>query len=518
MTQVAKAPTTDLQQDKETFLAAHNLTKRFPGVVANDHVNFDVRFGEVHALLGENGAGKTTLINMLYGIYAPDEGEMRLAGRLVHFRSPRDAIASGIGLVAQHFLLVRRHTVAENLALGLTGTPFFRPTRGLRSRILELGRHYGLQVDPDAQVRQLSPGEQQRVEILKALMRGAKLLILDEPTGVLTPQEAERLFEVMEAMKREGHAVIFITHKMSEVMAAADRITVLRKGAVVGRLSRNEATPKELARLMVGREVVFERAVAEREPGEAIVRAEDVWARNERGAMMLKGVTFELRRGEILGVAGVAGNGQRELIEVLTGLRALERGRLSLDNNDVSRLGAREFFEAGVAHIPEERSGVGVVPHLSVADNLVLRQYRYPPFSRGPFLNKAAMRRFAEASIRTYDIATPSPGTPARLLSGGNIQKVILARELSGKPGVIVAAHPTYGLDVGATERTHDLLLEGRNRGAGVLLVSEDLDEILHLADRIMVLFAGEVMGIVAAEGADRERLGLMMAGAAREV
>ncbi|CAN5483442.1 ABC transporter ATP-binding protein [soil metagenome] len=506
----------ELQRGVQPFLSVHDVTKRFPGVIANDRVNFSVRSGEVHALLGENGAGKTTLISMLYGLYPPDEGELRVQGRPVRMGSPGDAIKAGVGLVAQHFLLVRRHSVAENLALGLPGTPFFRPARGLKARILELGRRYGLAVDPDAQVGQLSPGEQQRVEILKALMRGAKLLILDEPTGVLTPQEAERLFEVLEAMKREGHAVVFITHKLDEVMAVADRVTVLRKGAVVGQMATAETTTAELARMMVGREVIFAPLRATREPGEVVLTAKDLHARGDRGMPALKGVSFSLRAGEMLGVAGVAGNGQRELIEVLTGLRRLERGTLTLGEQDMSRLDARGLFEAGVAHIPEERLGVGVVPGLSVADNLALRHYRYPPFSRGPILDGGAVRRFAERAIRDYEIATPSPRTPARLLSGGNVQKLILARELSGEPRLVVAAHPTYGLDVGASELTHRLLAAQRERGAGLLLVSEDLDEILRLCDRIMVLFAGESMGIVSAEAADRERLGLMMAGAAR--
>ncbi|MDQ3399071.1 MAG: ABC transporter ATP-binding protein [Deinococcota bacterium] len=494
----------------------HAVTKRFPGVVANDRVSFSVRPGEVHALLGENGAGKTTLISMLYGLYQPDEGEIFLQGQPVRLGSPKDAIAAGIGLVAQHFLLVGRHTVAENIALGLKGTPFFFPTRGLRGRILELGRRYGLGVDPDARVRELSPGEGQRVEILKALMRGAKLLILDEPTGVLTPQEAERLFEVLKAMKSEGHAVVFITHKLGEVMAVADRITVLRKGAVVGQVERTEATTGSLARMMVGREVVFERVKHARAPGEVMLEANDLWAKNDRGVTALKGVSFGLREGEILGVAGVAGNGQRELIEVLTGLRRLERGSLMLAGEEMTGLGVKGLFEAGVAHIPEERNGVGVVPALSVADNLVLRHYRYPPFSKGPFLDGEAVTRFALDSVKDYAIATPSLSTPVRLLSGGNIQKLILARELSGKPALIVAAHPTYGLDVGAAELTHRLLVEGRDRGAGVLVVSEDLEELLRLSDRILVLFSGELMGTVAADAADRGTLGLMMAGAVR--
>jgi simple sugar transport system ATP-binding protein len=493
------------------------ITKRFPGVVANDGVTLELRAGEVHALLGENGAGKTTLISMLYGLYPPDEGEIVLGGKSVRFRSPRDAIAAGIGLVAQHFLLVKRHTVAENIALGLEGTPLVFPLRDLKGRIRAFGERYGLKVDPDARVGELSPGEQQRVEILKALIRGAKLLILDEPTGVLTPQEAERLFTVMDAMKREGHALVFITHKLHEVMRAADRITVLRKGEVVGSMPRAEATPPLLTRLMVGRDVSFERVPLTLEPGEVLLRTEGLMVKSDRGALALKGVDLELRRGEILGVAGVAGNGQRELIETLTGLRKPESGTLKLflkdDEKDLRRLGVLGHYEAGVAHIPEERLGIGVVPALSVSDNLSLRHYRYPPFSRSGLLNPAAMQRFAREAVERYRIATPSIHAPVRNLSGGNIQKLILARELEGEPVLIVAAHPTYGLDVGATELTHRVLAEQRERGAGILLVSEDLDELLRLSNRIAVLFAGEIMGVVDAEEADFETLGRMMVG-----
>ena len=498
----------------------HAITKRFPGVVANDNVSLTLRAGEVHALLGENGAGKTTLISILYGLYNPDEGEITVHGERVAFRSPKDAIRSGIGLIAQHFMLVKKHTVAENIALGLERTPFFFPLRTLKTQIWELGERYGLGVDPDAYVNELSAGEQQRVEILKALVRGAKVLIMDEPTGVLTPQEARNLFGVLARMKEAGHAVIFITHKLSEVLDIADRITVLRKGAVVGALVRREADEKTLARLMVGREVApvrLERTAGERHKG-IVLEAEGLCAQSERDTAALKEVSFRVKRGEILGVAGVAGNGQSELIEVVTGHRPLTAGRLTLAGEDVTTLNSRQRFERGVAHIPEERNGVGVVPTLSVAENLALRHYRYAPMARGPLLSPKAVAHFAERAIETYDIATPSRRTPTRLLSGGNIQKLILARELSNlsersDTSLIVASHPTYGLDVGAAAQVHRALLKERSEGSGVLLVSEDLEELLGLADRIMVMFAGEVMGTVKGEGAEREQLGLMMAG-----
>ena len=490
-----------------------DITKRFPGVLANDQVSLEVRTGEVHALLGENGAGKTTLMNILYGLYQPDEGEIRLKGEPVSFRSPKDAMSRGVGLVAQHFHLARRHTVAENIALGLSDAPFFFPVRSLKKRIAELGERYGLAVDPEARVWHLSPGEQQRVEILKTLIQGAHLLILDEPTSVLTPQEAESLFEVLKTMKAEGEAVVFISHKLDEVMAIADRITVLRKGAVVASLKKSETTPAELAQLMMGREVAALNKKEKLSSSEPILSLQNVWTKNDRGVDGLKGVSFDLRKGEVLGVAGVAGNGQGELIEVLTGLRRATRGAVTLDARDITGLDAKGLLEAGVAHIPEDRNHMGVVPSLSVAENLVLRQYRHKPFSKGALLDWQAVRQFADSSIAEYEVATPSKETPTRLLSGGNVQKLILARELSGEPKLVVAAHPTYGLDVAAAALTQNVLLEQRKRGAGVLLVSEDLDELLKLADRIAVLFAGKLIGVVEVGETDREALGLLMAG-----
>lgn len=508
---MALAPPADL------LLSAHAITKRFPGVVANDSVSLTLRAGEVHALLGENGAGKTTLISMLYGLYPPDDGHLSIYGKPVTLRAPKDAIAQGIGLVAQHFMLVGRHTVAENIALGLPGTPFFRPTRRLKTRIRELGERYGLRVDPDAYIYDLSAGEQQRVEIMKALVRNAKILILDEPTGVLTPQEAAGLFGVVRRMKAQGHGVIFITHKLGEVLDVADRITVLRKGSVVGSLPREGADAKTLARLMVGRDVVLSRVSPPPCGDRTVLELRNVSVRNDRGAEALRNVSFALREGEILGVAGVAGNGQLELAEVVTGHRKVSGGNVKFLGQELGHAGVREHFERGVAHIPEERNGVGVVPSLTVSENLALRHYRYPPFSRGGLLDAGAAQRFAETSVREYGVTTPSLKTRTGLLSGGNIQKVVLARELAARPAgavrLVVAAHPTYGLDVGATEQTHGLLLGEAKRGAGVLIISEDLEELFRLSHRILVLFGGEVMGAVEAETSDREDVGLMMAG-----
>ncbi len=510
----------DRTTETDVLLSARTLTKRFPGVVANDGVSLELRAGEVHALLGENGAGKTTLISMLYGLVSPDEGELSLHGTPVRLRAPKDAIARGVGLVAQHFLLVANHTVAENIALGLPGTPFFRPTRKLKARIRELGERYGLEVDPDAYVGELSAGEQQRVEITKALVRNARILILDEPTGVLTPGEADNLFAVVRRMRAEGHGIIFITHKLGEVLDVADRITVLRKGAVVGSLPRAQADAGTLARLMVGRDVVLARVASPAPKPAVVLELKGVSARNDRGVEALRNVSFGLHEGEILGVAGVAGNGQHELAEILTGHRPVSAGSVTLAGRELGRAGVREHFERGVAHIPEERTGVGALPGLSIGENLTLRHYRYPPFSRLGLLDRGAARRFAEASVREHEVATPSLTTKTGRLSGGNIQKLILARELSQRPGgavkLVVAAHPTYGLDIGATEATHRLLLRERDRGAGVVLISEDLEELFRLSHRILVLFGGVVMGTVTAEGASRENVGLMMAGGAR--
>lgn len=495
------------------LLALRNITKTFPGVLANDRVSLEIRSGEVHALLGENGAGKTTLVNILYGIYQPDDGEILMQGRPVRIRSPRDAIALGVGMVPQHFLLIRRHTVAENVLLGLSGQRFFIPTRNIEKSIEELGARYGLAIDPRARIRELSPSEQQRVEIVKALVRGARILVLDEPTSVLTPQEAQGLFDVMRRMKQQGQAVVFISHKLDEVIGIADRITILRRGRVVGTLPASRADKRSLARMMVGRDVEFRVRREPQRPGDEALRVERLSAEGDRGAAALRGISFTIRSGEILGVAGVAGNGQRELVEVLTGLRRPTGGRILALGGEITNLDAGAIDRAGVAHIPEDRIHMGIVGAMTVAENLVLKHYRRPPYSSGPLLNRAAIGEFARRTIAEYGIATPGPSTPARQLSGGNIQKLILGRELSGHPGLIVAAHPTSGLDVSATEQVHMQLLQRRRDGAAILLVSEDLDEILALSDRIAVMYSGEILGVVPAEEADREGIGLMMMG-----
>ena len=491
------------------------ITKRFPGVVSNDHIDFEAYPGEIHALLGENGAGKSTLMNVLFGIYRVDEGEILVHGQKVRLGSPRDAIRHGIGMVHQHFMLVEVQTVAENVTLGLDESRFFLHLAATKRRIAELGQRYGLQVDPDGRIWQLSVGEQQRVEIVKMLYRGADILIMDEPTAVLTPQETRDLFIILRRIAAEGHAVIFITHKLDEVMSFSDRITVLRGGRVVCTLRTRGTNKETLARMMVGHPIsrVEKPAV---QPGEVVLQIEDLRVHSDKKLPALKGVSLHVGRGEILGVAGVAGNGQRELAEAITGLRRAVGGHIRVGNQELTNCGPRRIIEQGVGHVPEDRLGTGLAPNLTVGDNLIMKEYRQPALCKGPFLNAAPIRRFVTKLMRQFDIVTPSADTPVKLLSGGNLQRTVLAREISALPNVLVAMHPTRGLDIGATESVHKMLLEQRSRGAAILLISEDLDEILALSDRIAVLYEGEVMGVLPAESAEVEKLGLMMAGAWR--
>lgn len=490
------------------------ITKRFPPLtLAIDGVNFSADRGEIHCLLGENGAGKTTLMNILYGIYSADEGEILFDGRHISIRSPRDAIDLGIGMVHQHFLQVQQNTVAENVALGLQCENRLFPLREVRRIISEVSTRYGLEVDPDARIWQLSAGEQQRVEIVKALCRETKVLILDEPTSILTLQEVETLFKVLAQMVSEGKTIIFITHKLDEVMALSNRVSVLRKGRLVATLETSSTTKEELARMMVGKEILFSLERQMVDPGEVILEVVGLKARDDKGLEALNGVSFNVRESEILGIAGIAGNGQKELVEVLTGLRESSSGKMMLMGEDITNRSARSIAERGVAHIPEERVRRGLVPDMSVADNLMLRSYSSPVYSSGFFLDKASITRNAEALITKYEIVTPGPATPGKLLSGGNLQKLILARELSGDPRLVIAVHPTYGLDVGATKQIRELILGQRSRGAAVLLVSEDLDEVIALSDRIAVIFEGQLVGIINSAQAKPHQIGLMMAG-----
>jgi general nucleoside transport system ATP-binding protein len=493
------------------------ITKRFPGVVANDGVDFEAAAGEVHALLGENGAGKSTLSNILTGLYRPDEGEIFLYGRRVEFHAPRDALEAGIGMVHQHFRLVEPFTVAENVVLGDhrgEGRAFRLRRRAIERRVADLSKRYGLAVDPRARIWQLSLGEQQRVEILKALYREARVLILDEPTAVLTPQEAEVLFETLREMAAEGRTVIFISHKLHEVKAVADRVTVLRGGRAIATADAAEATPRSLAALMVGRELAGAGATAAaRAPGTVVLELESVWAAGDRGGAAVRDVSLVVRGGEIVAVAGVAGNGQRELAETVAGIRSPTQGTVRVGGKTLRRGDPRAAIGAGVAYVPEDRLGTGVAPSISIASNLALKSYRERSVSRGPLLRLRRIRDRAIELIRRYRIAAPGPASPARLLSGGNLQKVVLAREFSAVPKLLVAASPTRGLDVGAIETVHEYLRDAAGEGVAILLISEDLDEILTLADRIAVMYEGAIVGDTSRAEASVEEIGLLMAG-----
>jgi general nucleoside transport system ATP-binding protein len=490
------------------------ITKRFPGVVANEDVDFDARAGEVHALLGENGAGKTTLMNVLTGLYRPDEGEIFLNGEPVHFHGPRDALEAGLGMVHQHFRLVEALTVAENFMLGWHEPRVWLGARAGRRQVREVADGLGMRVDPDARIWQLSVGEQQRVEIVKAVFRGSRVLILDEPTAVLTPQEAEQLFDTLRLMAREGHCVIVITHKLHEVMAVADRITVLRGGRKVATVAAAEATHRSLAGLMVGREVAEARRVERQQPiGDVTLEVSGITVAGDRGSLAVKDVSLEVRAGEIVGVAGVAGNGQRELAEAIYGIRDCEAGAVRVDGKTLRAGDPRAAIAARVAHVPEDRLGTGLAPSLSIAANVSLKRYRRPPVSKGPILLLRRMRELALALIQRYDVKAPGPDTPARNLSGGNLQKLVLGREFEGEPRVLIAAQPTRGLDVGAIETVHGYLREAAAKGVAVLLISEDLDEIRALADRVVVMYEGALVGEADPETTGVEEIGLLMAG-----
>jgi len=499
-------------------LQMRGITKRFPGVLANNDVALDLYAGEVLALLGENGAGKSTLMNILVGLYRPDAGEILIRGALVDIRSPYDAARLGIGMVHQNFMLVPTMTVAQNIVLGMSDLAFMPDMRAIEARISELSTRYGLQVDPRAYIWQLSVGEQQRVEILKLIYRGADILILDEPTAVLTPQEAQDLGRILAVMQAEGKSIIFITHKMAEVVAFSDRVCVLRQGQVVATKRTADTNPRELARLMVGREVLFRLDKRTAQPGQPVLTLDAVHATNDKGLPALRGVSLVAHGGEILGIAGVAGNGQQELAEVVTGLRPIKQGKLLINQRDLTHCTSLEAIQAGVSHIPADRVGMGSVGDMAVADNIVMKAYRLPPLARRGVLNRQRILDFARALIDVFQIATPTPQTYVKFLSGGNIQKTILAREIDACTDLLVAVYPSRGLDVGATEAVRRRLLEQREEGRAVLLISEDLDELRTVADRIAVLYEGRVMGILDADKADIETLGLMMAGAADHV
>jgi len=551
-------------------LEARGLTKRFPGGLANDHVDMTLMKGEVHALLGENGAGKTTLMNMLYGLYHPDKGEILVDGKSVKMASPNEAIAEGIGMVHQHFMLIPVMSVTENIMLGfLTETrgtdieipkttrtilrvvlviiflaflfflfqaaaywialvmfvviaagalvllPLLRRMnrRGVAKRIRDLSESYNLIVNPDDLIKDLPVGLQQRVEIIKALYRNADILILDEPTAVLTPQETEEFFVTIRYLQDQGTSIIFISHKLKEVLAIADRISVLHNGRLVGTTLPEKSTEASLAEMMVGRKVILQVDKAEAQPGEAVLQVSNLVVEDERGQIAVEEVSFEVRAGEILGVAGVQGNGQRELVEGLTGLRQIVSGNVSIDGHDATGQLPRTITELGVAHIPEDREKHGLVMGYSVADNLVLNRYYQPPYARGPRLDYDKIAADGQTLVEKFDVRTPSIDTLAGSLSGGNKQKVIVAREFSRPVKLLIANQPTRGIDVGSIEYIHNQIIEQRDAGSAVLLVSAELDEILSLADRVAVMFDGHIVKILPIAEATRERLGLLMAG-----
>ena len=511
MTESNKLPSGQTRIDS---LEMRGITKRFPGVLASDHVDFDVKSGEVHALLGENGAGKSTLMKILYGLYHPDEGEIRLNGKPVSISSPNDSIHLGIGMIHQHFMLVQTLTVAENVALGLPSSRgVLTDLDTVSKRIIELAGIYGLKIDPSAYIWQLSVGQQQRVEIIKALYRGAALLILDEPTAVLTPQEVDELFVIMRQMVKDGHALIFISHKLHEVVEISNRVTVLRDGRKIGTRPTSETTKQDLANWMVGREVGFAPDRGEVEIGEVRLQLDQVTCGSDRGTPGLRGVSLEVHSGEILGIAGVSGNGQRELAETITGLRKTTSGKVFLEGEDVTALSPGEITDRMLSYIPEERMRDGMIKEFSVAENMILREHHKMPYSRYGFLKLRDISSHADELIRQFRVKTPSQETHAKNLSGGNIQKVVLAREISREPRAIIAAQPTRGLDIGATEYVREQLLLERRKGTAIMLISEDLDEILSLSDRIAVIYEGQIMDIVPRAEATPEKLGLLMAG-----
>ena len=498
-----------------TVLELRNITKAFPGVLANDRIDLTLEQGEIHALLGENGAGKTTLVNILYGLYTPDEGQIMLNGREVQIQDPADAIAQGIGMVHQHFMLIPVMTVTENVMLGVetTRNGLFLDQAQVDQRIREISQQHGLEVDPEAYIKDIPVGVQQRVEIIKVLYREADTLILDEPTAVLTPQEAEDLFKVLRSLSSQGKSIIFITHKLKEVMALADRITVLRNGRVVGTTAPGETTEVKLAAMMVGREVDLVVRKKPASPGEVVLEVKDLQVLDERQNLMVNGVSLEVRAGEILGIAGVQGNGQTELVYALTGLQPIIGGEMRILGERVDHATPRQILEKGVAHIPEDRQRHGLVLSFPVHDNLVLCSYYLPPFAKGIATQEKSVIATARELVEQFDVRTPNVFVPTSTLSGGNQQKVIVAREFSRPIKLLIASQPTRGLDVGSIEYIHNRIIEKRDEGTAVLLVSPELDEIIALSDRIAVMYKGEIVDTVPALGVIKEYLGLLMAG-----
>ncbi len=497
----------------DIVVALKKITKTFPGIKANDEVDFELRRGEIHTLLGENGAGKSTLMNIIDGIYQPDSGEIEINGKKVNIKSPSDAMKNGIGMIHQHFMLVASLTVLENVLLGLTTAGFYVNKKKVAEKITALSDRYNLGIDPFTKIWQLSVGEQQRVEVIKTLFRGARILILDEPTAVLAPQEVEETFKIYRQMVKEGKSIIFISHKLNEIMDISDRITVLRKGKAIGTVDKDKTSEKDLAKMMVGREILFRLERGPLNRGEKILQVKDVKALNDKGLTALNGITFDIYGGEIFGLAGIAGNGQKILSDVIAGLRKTISGSVFIDGRDLTNANPKEIFEQGLNYVPPDRLKTGLIPNLSSSDNAVLRHYNKEPILHNFFIDYSEADAYTDQLIKNYDIKVPRKDAPVKFLSGGNMQKLLLAREISEKPKLLVIVHPTRGLDIGAMEFIRKVLLRERDNGVAILLISEDLDEIFMISDRIGVIYDGRILDIVDIEQAKVEEIGLLMAG-----
>ncbi|AAM23741.1 simple sugar transport system ATP-binding protein [Caldanaerobacter subterraneus subsp. tengcongensis MB4] len=495
------------------ILEVRNITKRFPKVVANDNVNLTVERGEIHAILGENGAGKSTLMNIIYGLYKPDSGQLIFDGEELNLSGPHEAIEKGIGMVHQHFMLIPVFTVAENIVLGAEPKGITYDRKKANELIREISEKYHLEIDPDAKVKDLSVGLQQRVEILKAFYRKAKLLILDEPTAMLTPQETQKLFEIMRELKQQGMSIIFISHKLEEVLEISDRVTVMRRGKTVGTLKTKETNEQELANLMVGREVVLRIEKSEYKPGDVVLSVKNLTVVDQQNVTRVKDVSFEIREGEIFGLAGIDGNGQLELVEAIMGLRPKKSGSVFFYGKDVTNFSTRQLYREGISYIPQDRQADGLVLDFTIAENLILREYKDPTYSRRGVIQYKKVYENAEKKVKEFDVRPPEYMLKARNLSGGNQQKVILAREVGYNPKLLIAVQPTRGMDVGAIEYIHRRILELRDKGAAIFLVSLELEEIMSLSDRIGVIYKGQLMDILDGKTATKEQIGLLMAG-----
>ncbi len=497
-------------------LEMKKISKSFQGVHANKDINLKVESGEIVGLLGENGAGKTTLMNILYGLYQPDSGQIKINGENIRINNPVESINFGIGMVHQHFMLVQNHSVIENIALGYKDTPFFFPKVKIRAKVEQFSREFDFNIDPDKKVWQLSAGEQQRVEIIKALLNGADLLIFDEPTSVLTPEEIKELIAILRQMKANGHIIIFISHKLDEIMDICDRVIVLQKGKIVGKAYTKETDKKSLAKVMVGRDIVFNIDKEKIAKGKKILSVKSLKIMGDKGLDAVKNISFDLFENEIFGIAGVSGNGQRELAEAITGIRDVSSGKITINGKSITNKSPRDIYDTGVAHVPEERMRFGIAPGLFLYDNAILKQHHLKKFSQRYFLKYSRIKEHTENIVKDFNVSTHSINNQIRNLSGGNIQKLILGREISEQPQLLVASHPTYGLDVGATQFLREHLLKLRKQGSAILLFSEDLEEIFELCDTIAVIFDGQFMAVLDSDDENLSDIGLMMAGSKR--